>query len=144
MMLQTRFCCCFEKGAPRAVLECSSDDVSAMHLIESGEVVKSFPTQSEAMKDPDASPMLERLSLIEAQISENERRFRKEIKSESLSQRQKRPAQSATKRREAMPDPMSKRPAEREAVISAVRRLSGTRSHVPLRGDRGAPRRAFC
>lgn len=88
---RSALCCYFDKGALRVVLEYTRDNIKAAHLVKLGKVAKSFRNEDEIIADPAAKPILDEMRKIETQIAENEKKFRKLVRTEDLAVRESGP-----------------------------------------------------
>ena len=82
-------CCFFENDELAMVLECESDQVSAIHSISSGSLAKSFADEGEVKQDQKARPVWERLVRVEDEVRRHERSVeeRKREQEEQLKKR---------------------------------------------------------
>ena len=118
-------CCFFTDDSLRLALECKADQIMAIHLITGNALERTFDTMAEAMLDDAAKSLLTELRETEDELAGNEKAFKQAVKEEDQRLRQLRVSQINPQRRANASRRMQQRTADRDAVLGALRRLSG-------------------
>ena len=74
------FCCLFQDGLPRLIVECSQGDISAVHVLSDGKVEKSFRTEGGATRDVTAGGLMRELDATEGRLKDEGRKYERSVR----------------------------------------------------------------
>jgi S1-C subfamily serine protease len=115
-------CCLLRSGAPLLILEYQGGQTKAIHLIKGAAVARSFTSETEAMQDIDAAAALTSIQKIDDELTENERKFKKELREQDQEQRRLRVSQLNPQKRANIQNRADARSADASAAIGALRK----------------------
>lgn len=120
-------CCLLRSGAPLLILEYQGGQTKAIHLIKGNAVVRSFTSEAEAMQDIDAAAAWASIQKIDDELTENERKFKKELREQDQELRRLRVSQLNPQKRANIQNRADARSADTSAAIGALRKAMGGR-----------------